>query len=153
MKLNGNYSMDDLKNILRENAMEYFASKGPQITNSEAVISYLEAVMINPEKELFGVLYLDNRHNILHFEIIFEGTIDMSAVYPREICKQALFQNAAAILVCHNHPGGSVLPSQDDLKVTEKIKKALETLSMRLLDHLIFGAPGNSYSFREHGDL
>lgn len=153
MKLNGNYSLEDLKNILRENAVEYFTGKGPQIDSSDTVIQYLEAIMINPDKELFGVLYLDNRHNVLHFEVIFEGTVDMSAVYPREICKQALFKNAAAILICHNHPGGSIIPSSDDLNVTKEIKNAVNTLNIRLLDHLIFGSPGNSYSFKEYGNL
>ena len=92
MRLNGNYGMADLRNILAENSAEYFAGKGPAMTQPEHVNQYLEAVLQNPEKELFGVLYLDNRHNIIHFAIEFQGTVDMAAVYPGKLLNRRCYK-------------------------------------------------------------
>ncbi len=88
-------------------------------------------------EEHFLVLFLDNRHRLIASEVVHHGTVDMSVVYPREIMVRALRHRAAALLVAHNHPGGSSTPSPGDLKVTRELKQAAATLGIRLLDHLI----------------
>ena len=89
--------------------------------------------------ELFCCLYLDNRHRVLQFDELFRGTIDGTSVYPREVVKQALAVNAAAIILAHNHPSGVAEPSQADERITRRLKAALELVDIRLLDHLVIG--------------
>ncbi|RIZ67494.1 MAG: hypothetical protein D0528_12040, partial [Methylococcales bacterium] len=81
---------------------------------------------------------------------LFRGTIDGASVYPREVVKQALHHNAAAVIFAHNHPSGVTEPSQADKQITEKLKKALDLFDIRVLDHFIIG-DGEPYSFAEHG--
>ena len=94
--------------------------------------------------ELFCCIYLDNRHRILSFEELFRGTIDGTSVYPREVVKQALSVNAAAVILAHNHPSGVAEPSQADERITRRLKAALELVDIRLLDHLIVGDGGTT---------
>lgn len=89
--------------------------------------------------ELFCCIYLDNRHRIIAFEELFRGTIDGTSVYPREVVKQALSFNAAAVILAHNHPSGVAEPSQADERITRRLKAALELVDIRLLDHLVVG--------------
>jgi DNA repair protein RadC len=84
--------------------------------------------------------------------VLHHGTVDMSVVYPREVLSQALKYRAAAILVAHNHPGGSRTPSSDDLKITAELQKAAATLGIRLLDHLLV-AESQVISFKSLGEL
>jgi len=91
------------------------------------------------EREIFAVLFLDNRHQVIEYSELFSGTIDAASVYPREIVKQALLLNSAAIILSHNHPSGVSEPSESDIKVTKRIKAALELVDIRLLDHIIVG--------------
>ncbi len=89
--------------------------------------------------EVFCCLFLDNRHRVLAFDELFRGTIDAAAVYPREIVKQALARNAAAVILAHNHPSGVAEPSQSDQLITRRIRDALELVDIRLLDHFVIG--------------
>ena len=82
---------------------------------------------------------MDNRHRVLAFDELFRGTIDAAAVYPREIVKQALARNAAAVILAHNHPSGIAEPSQSDQLITRRIRDALELVDVRLLDHFVIG--------------
>lgn len=91
------------------------------------------------EHEIFAVLFLDNRHRVLDYKELFRGTIDSTAVYPREVVKEALARNAAAAVFFHNHPSGVTEPSREDVVITRKLKAALELVDVRLLDHLIVG--------------
>ncbi len=95
---------------------------------------------------------LDNRHRLIHDEPLFRGTIDGASVHPREIVKQALGWNCAAVIVAHNHPSGVPEPSQADEWITRRIKDALALVDIRLLDHIIVG-DGTSVSFAERGML
>jgi DNA repair protein RadC len=88
---------------------------------------------------LFCCIYLDNRHRIISFEELFRGTIDGTSVYPREVVKEALSVNAAAVILAHNHPSGVAEPSQADERITRRLKAALELVDIRLLDHLVIG--------------
>jgi DNA repair protein RadC len=100
--------------------------------------------------ELFCCIYLDNRHRIISFEELFRGTIDGTSVYPREVVKQALSANAAAVILAHNHPSGVAEPSQADERITRRLKAALELVDIRLLDHLVIG-DGVSTSLASRG--
>jgi DNA repair protein RadC len=104
------------------------------------------------EYEVFGVLMLDNKHLLIRFIEMFRGTIDSASVYPREIAKEALYLNAAAVILVHNHPSGNVEPSTADRAITAKIKAALSLLDIRVLDHIIVSGQ-DSYSFAEAGLL
>ena len=94
--------------------------------------------------ERFCCLYLDNRHRVLQFDELFRGTIDGTSVYPREVVKEALAVNAAAVILAHNHPSGVAEPSQADERITRRLKSALELVDIRLLDHLIIGDAGTT---------
>ena len=95
------------------------------------------------------MLFLDNRHRLLAFDILFYGTIDGAEVYPREVARAALRHNAAAIIVTHNHPSGSTEPSAADRAVTLRLRDALAMLEIRLLDHFIVGdGPATSLAAR-----
>jgi DNA repair protein RadC len=100
---------------------------------------FLLASLRDRPHEVFCCLFLDNRHRVLAFDELFRGTIDAAAVYPREIVKQALGRNAAAVILAHNHPSGIAEPSQSDQLITRRIRDALELVDIRLLDHFVIG--------------
>ncbi len=104
------------------------------------------------EREVFAVLFLDNQHRMIAFEELFQGTIDSANVYPREVIKQALAHNAAAIIFAHNHPSGVPEPSDADRRITERLVKAAGLVDIRVLDHLVVGE-GEPVSFAERGWL
>ena len=127
---------------LPELARRYFEATlptGQTIRSPADTEAFLTARLRDLPHELFCCLYLDNRHRIIHFEELFRGTIDGTSVYPREVVKQSLSVNAAAIILAHNHPSGVAEPSQADERITRRIKAALELVDIRLLDHLIIG--------------
>ena len=103
------------------------------------------------EREHFALMLLDSQHKVLECNIIFSGTIDGASIYPREIVKAALYANAAAVILAHNHPSGQPLPSAADRRITERIKSALALLDIRVLDHIIVG--DSCYSFAQSGEL
>ena len=104
--------------------------------------AFLMAKLRHLGHERFCCLYLDNRHRVLRFDELFRGTIDGTSVYPREVVKEALAVNAAAVILAHNHPSGVAEPSQADERITRRLKSALELVDIRLLDHLIIGDAG-----------
>ena len=112
---------------------------GEAIRSPSDTETFLQAKMRHLGHELFCCLYLDNRHRVLRFDEMFRGTIDGTSVYPREVVKEALKINAAAVILAHNHPSGVAEPSQADERITRRLKSALELVDIRLLDHLIIG--------------
>ena len=127
---------------LPEIARRYFEEAlpvGEAIRSPSDTESFLQAKMRHLGHELFCCLYLDNRHRVLRFDEMFRGTIDGTSVYPREVVKEALRINAAAVILAHNHPSGVAEPSQADERITRRLKAALELVDIRLLDHLIIG--------------
>ncbi len=140
---------------VRELARRYFEETlpvGEAIRSPEDTALFLQARLRDRPHEVFCCLYLDNRHRILGFEELFRGTIDGTSVYPREVVKQALALNAAAIILAHNHPSGVAEPSQADERITQRIKSALALVDIRLLDHLVIG-DGVSTSLASRGML
>lgn len=127
---------------LPELARRYFEESlpaGTVIRSPADTQTFLLARLRDRPHEVFCCLYLDNRHRVIQFEELFRGTIDGTSVYPREIVKQALSVNAAAIILAHNHPSGVAEPSQADERITRRVKSALELVDIRLLDHLVIG--------------
>ncbi len=112
--------------------------------------AFLLSKMRHLGHELFCCLFLDNRHRVLRFDEMFRGTIDGTSVYPREVVKEALAVNAAAVILAHNHPSGVAEPSQADERITRRLKSALELVDIRLLDHLIIG-DGRATSLANRG--
>jgi DNA repair protein RadC len=112
---------------------------GQAIRSPRDTEAFLTAKLRDLPHELFCCLFLDNRHRVLRFETLFRGTIDGTSVYPREVVKQALQANAAAVILAHNHPSGVAEPSQADERITRRLRAALELVDIRLLDHLVIG--------------
>lgn len=102
------------------------------------------------EQEVFGCLFLDTRHRVISFDVLFYGSIDGASVHPREVVKRALIYNAAAIILAHNHPSGVSEPSQADRAMTTRLIEALKLIDVRVLDHFIVGG-GDATSLAEMG--
>lgn len=114
--------------------------------------AFLVAQLRDRPYEVFCCLYLDNRHRLIRFEELFRGTIDGASVHPREVLRQALAWNAAAVILAHNHPSGVAEPSQADELITRRLKEALSLLDIRLLDHLVIAGP-ETVSLAERGRI
>lgn len=117
-------------------------------TESSAAMQFCELRMAGKEREEFMVMYLNSQHQLIEDRIEFVGTINSTAVYPREIAKHCLKVNAAAVILCHNHPSGSLEPSHADIRLTEEIKQGLKFLDVSLLDHIIVGDGATSLAQR-----
>jgi len=122
------------------------------IRSSDEVLKYLKYNLRDKNREVFLIIYLNGRNQILKMEEIFEGTLSTTAVYPREVVKRALDNNAAALIFVHNHPSGKPNPSSDDLTITKKLKEAEKSIDISVHDHLII-AEDEVYSFADHGIL
>ncbi|MHC8317095.1 RadC family protein [Pseudomonas sp. LB3P31] len=120
------------------------------LENPQAVRDYLKSMLRHEQQEVFGCLFLDSRHQVLTFEALFRGSIDSTSVHPREVVKRALANNAAALILCHNHPSGNATPSQADRKLTKRLQEALQLIDVRILDHFIVG-DGDPLSMAEYG--
>ena len=114
------------------------------------VKQFLVLHMAAREREAFGVMFLDAQSRLIEFEVMFEGTLTQTSVYPRELVRRALQLNAASVILSHNHPSGETEPSQADEVLTATVKSALALVDVRTLDHLIVGGLG-SMSFAERG--
>ena len=119
---------------------------------TDIVKLYLRTELQHEEREIFMVLFLDNQHRLIKKERLFLGTINVSTVYPREIIKEALYCNAAALILAHNHPSGIAEPSYADRMITQKIIESAELMEIRILDHMIVGKT-DCYSFAENNLL
>ncbi|QVW23215.1 DNA repair protein RadC [Pseudomonas hormoni] len=120
------------------------------LENPLAVRDYLKSMLRHEPHEVFGCLFLDSKHRVLAFESLFRGSIDCTSVYPRQVVKRALAHNAAALILCHNHPSGNSDPSQADRKLTKRLQEALDLIDVRVLDHFIIG-DGDPLSMAEYG--
>ncbi|WP_413043824.1 RadC family protein [Pseudomonas sp. YJ42] len=125
---------------------------GTPLTSPDIVKEYLGAKLAGFEHEVFAVLFLDNQHHLIRYVEMFRGTIDSASVYPREVVKEALKLNAAAVILSHNHPSGHPEPSQADRTLTGRLKEALGLVDIRTLDHIIV-ASHERVSFAELGLL
>jgi len=133
------------RRALAEQLRERAALDTPQ-----AVKDYLQLHLAHKKHESFAVLFLDNQHKLLALEELFRGTLAQTSVYPREVVLRALHHHAAAVVLAHNHPSGTVQPSRADEALTQALKAALALVDVRVLDHVIV-APGLALSMAEKG--
>lgn len=125
---------------------------GDALDSPDAVRAYLRLLLHAKEYEVFCCVFLDAQNRVLAVEELFRGTLTQTSVYPREIIKRALFHNAGALILAHNHPSGVAEPSQADRQLTRHLAEALALVDIRVLDHFIV-AGASSLSFREAGQL
>lgn len=122
------------------------------LSSPQAVKQYLQLHIGNKQYESFVVLFLDVKNRLINAQELFRGSLSHASVYPREVVKCALAQNAASIILAHNHPSGTCEPSQADLSLTQTLKSALALVDVRVLDHFIV-ANNTVHSFAEHGQM
>lgn len=123
---------------------------GEVLNNSRITQRFLADRLREHASEVFACIFMDNHFRLISFEELFQGTINETNIYPREIIRRALLQNAAKIILAHNHPSGSPAPSQADKDVTVLIKRALQYVDIEVVDHVIVGNPDH-FSFAEAG--
>lgn len=127
-------------------------AQGPLIDGPSSASHYLQAVFAPLEYEVFGVVFVDQRHRVIKFEPMFRGTLACASVHAREVVKRALELNAAAVVLTHNHPSGTPTPSDADQRLTTQLQQTLRLIEVNVLDHVVVSANG-CYSFAEHGLL
>lgn len=113
--------------------------KGNVLTSPRQTKDYLLSHLQDRQREVFLVMYLDSQHRLISQEILFEGTIDAASIYPREVIKQAVKHNAAALMFAHNHPSGVAEPSEADKRITKRLVDAANLIDVRVLDHFVVG--------------
>ena len=127
--------------------------QGVSLSSPTAVRNYLRLSLGKLPYEVFCVLYLDAQNRLLRADELFRGTLTQTSVYPREVVKLALAQNAAAVIFAHNHPSGIAEPSRADEALTLTLKQALSLVDVKVLDHFIVAGSGAPLSFAERGLL
>jgi DNA repair protein RadC len=125
---------------------------GRALSSPDETRTYLRMKLAEYRNEVFGCLFLDNRHRIIAVRELFQGTIDGASVHPRVVVQQALDVNAAALVFFHNHPSGVAEPSRADEMLTRRLRDALALVDVRVLDHFVVSG-GESVSFAERGLL
>ncbi|MFT4994148.1 MAG: DNA repair protein RadC [Paraglaciecola sp.] len=136
-----------------EMAQRYSAeqlNKSDVFNSAEETKAYLLAKLRDQPSEVFAMLLLDSQHRLIKFRPMFYGTIDSASVYPRVLVKQALADNAAAIILAHNHPSGIAEPSQADVHITKRVVAAFNLVDIKVLDHFVIG-DGVAVSFAARG--
>ncbi len=142
---------EDILILARQIAAQRYQRIGNVLSSPNEVRDFLSHTLGARENEVFLCLLLDSKHRpIAHCEL-FQGSISTTQVHIREIVKYALKHNSAAVIVCHNHPSGATYPSDNDIALTKQLKKVLDIVEVRLLDHMICGE--NVQSLAELGHL
>lgn len=124
-------------NIVREKSPSF--AKQHEFKTAAATIEYCSLMLTDATKEKFACLFLDSQHRLIDSEILFTGTINSATVYPRELVSKVLYHNAAAIILCHNHPSGIPEPSEADKRLTRDIIDVMRKIDVAVLDHIIVG--------------
>lgn len=161
--LNGCYevreaTINDVKEALSDTLVLELASailedkavKSEILSTPEAVRRFIQMKIGVAEREEFMIILLNGQNQVIHSDVIFTGTVDSAAIYPREIIKLVLKHNACGCFIAHNHPSGDVTPSPADRRITLKLTDALATVDVKLLDHFIV-SPQQTLSFAEQG--
>ncbi len=133
-------------------ALKEELQRGDMLNSPQVVRDYLQLLLAGRQQEVFLVLFLNTQHCVIASEELFHGTLSQTSVYPREVVKRALFYNAAAVILAHNHPSGSTEPSQSDQLLTSALKQALALVDVTVLDHFVVSS-GQTLSFAERGLL
>ncbi len=141
--------------LIRAVADRYLRSRIPErdpLGNAEEVFEYLKYSLGDKPRECFLVIFLDAKNRLLDTQILFEGTLTASAVYPREVVRAALGHHAAALIFVHNHPSGDPSPSREDMDITRRLILACRVMGLTVHEHLIVGRDGY-YSFADQGHI
>lgn len=142
------------ENQVLEKAAEILACKYVKkdaFTSSQATRDFLRFKLGGKEREVFAVMLLDSQHQLIDYQELFFGTVNAASVYPREVVKAVLQENAAAVIFAHNHPSGVGEPSIADKQITKRLQDALGLIDVTVLDHVIIGE--SCYSFAENNLL
>ncbi len=142
------YTMDELLQMVQEKAREY---KVKRITSAADVYSVL-AEYTCENREHFMLITLDGASNIIEKRVVHIGTLNQSLVHPREVFRPAIQDNAAGIIIAHNHPSGTLEASRADIQITQRLKEVAKLVGIELLDHVIISSEGY-YSFSDEGIL
>lgn len=151
----GNAKFAQLKAVLEMSRRHFESGLQHQdaFNRPELVAQFLEHHIGHHHRERFGVLFLNQQHELIDYQTLFEGTINQASVHPREIAKTALELNCAAVILAHNHPSGDPTPSEADIHLTRQIQKALQLFDIRTLDHIILGDTGRWKSLAQLGKM
>lgn len=136
--------------IMAYSFKDKFQKQNISFKNKNQLISYLRNDIGFSKNEEFKVLFLNSVNEIIETEILFTGTIDKSAIYPRKILERALHHNARAIVFAHNHPSGNIFPSEKDIELTKEMKEFFKIVDINVLDHIII-TKNSHFSFLEEG--
>ncbi|MDQ6992566.1 MAG: DNA repair protein RadC [Mariprofundus sp.] len=139
--------------LVRQVEVRYLASElpgKPVFDCPEKVKAYLRLLLQGRGMECFGAIFTDQQHRLIAAEILFEGTVDRAAVYPRNVIKRALELDAKGMVLFHNHPGGTPQASSEDIDLTRRMAEASLLLDLKTLDHFLI-AGTQVLSFKEHG--
>ena len=156
-KRNGKYairrqfSADEVVSFAMEIVAQRF-ERGACMNSPEATRRYLTLQVAGCPNEVFGCLFVDSQHRLISDEILFKGTINSTAVYPRIVVQRALLLNAAALILYHNHPSGEPEPSAADRHITTQLTESLKLIDVRVIDHLVV-AGSATMSFAERSWL
>jgi|LSQX01.3.fsa_nt_gb DNA repair protein RadC len=147
-KLNGLKEMFNLYETIKTTGQGQYL-----LNNATDAGNYFKALFGNKkDKELFMCTFLDTKCNVIATKVISAGTVNQAYVFPRELVKEALMYDSPSVMVAHNHPGGSLQPSNEDINLTSRLYNALKTVNVNLLDHFIV-TKDSYYSFLEHGQF
>ncbi len=144
------YAIRFIQGVARRYLRQRLAAK-EYLRSSREVADYLVHALRDLKREVLMAIFLDASHAIIDTEVVAEGTLTSSTVYPRELIKPALARHAAALVIAHNHPSGNPSPSAEDRRLTRHLYLALSLVGIRLLDHLIVAGSEPPYSFADHG--
>ncbi len=142
-------TLDEIMTGARQ-ALATRVRKGTVFTSPKVAADYLIARLGQLQHEVFTLIYVDSRHRFIACQDLFRGTIDGASVHPREVVKEALRHNAAAVILSHVHPSGVAEPSRADEQITQRLKAALSLVEIKILDHVIV-AGGDTISFADRG--
>ena len=149
--LNSAIMINMLPSIFKSYKNEKWGNKAV-LDSSKKAASYVKGLYYGTHYEVFYIVCLDSQNRLNHLEKVHEGTIDEAPIYPRNIVEVALRHKAVNVILSHNHPGGSIKASRADVETTKILKNALETIGIKVVDHIIVGGDKH-YSFAENGML
>ena len=141
--------------LLREVRVNYFPTVAAKflVRHPCGVAESVRSILTDNSREHFVALYLDGNHAVVAYSIVAIGCANMVSVHPREIFQRALLVGAVSLLISHNHPSDSLVPSTDDLQMTTKLNDCAKLLGLKLLDHVIVGTEAYSSLPDDHPDL
>ena len=141
--------------VIREEFIKRFTiPAGKRLGSVSSAVNHLRTMFTESKyRESFAIIFLNTQHEVIESKILFKGSLDTAAIYPREVIRSILidYPGTKAVILAHNHPSGSHTPSRSDEKITSKLKCALDTIDVDLLDHIIVGK--EFYSFADHQKL